>query len=371
MYSIVIKDDEMIVPLTSIDPRASIFWRCIAGFLGLLLTLIPLGRLLFFGLDDGLWGAIVGIAMLCWAVNYSRTLILRRRESVAERRIAVIWPIRSVKRSLKEFSAVLVGNSLLGVDGEEGTTHRVHLVDEYEDEVSFLCGSWWSYNEAFAVATDIAKFLDLALIDTCSDKPERIAHDEHELTQSQRIRKRGEFDFPDRPEEMVSEIDFGQDGTSLRIPAPGLSSIIPESWSHFEFAVAGVIVLPLLIGLGMFLGVMALSPFFISVGWTAVHLIFRTFNEEEIRVSDGLLTIEQRRPHRFGETTLYQTANVRSVSISKGIEPMIVVKSADQQTALGSALSRKEQNYVCAVIRAALVQEQSIEETAEETAEVF
>ena len=235
------------------------------------------------------------------------------------------------------------------------TTHQVHLVSEDVDEVGFHCGSWWSHDEALAAGTKIAQFLNLALTDACPDEKERIESDEHELTQAQRARNRGEFEFPERPDEMVTEIDFGQEGTSVFIPAPGLSTELSESWGGVVATVFLAVFL-LWLGKGMFPGVFALGPLAVWICFYALHLIFHTCNEEGIRVNDGLLTIEQRRPFGFGKTTVNQTADVRSVSI-RNMESgsVIVVKSTDQETMLGSVLSRKEARYVCAVIQAALV----------------
>ena len=101
-YSIEVNGDEL-----SIQKKEWLL-RSIVGVLGFLLTLIPIGRCLIFANDDGLWMAIVGIAMLWGAVNYSRKLILRRRQFNTERRTSVIWPISSVKGSLEEYSAVVV-----------------------------------------------------------------------------------------------------------------------------------------------------------------------------------------------------------------------------------------------------------------------
>lgn len=367
VYSIEIKDDELSIPLTSLNPsRPSEFLllRGIIGLVGFLLILIPLARLFILGDDDGLWLAIVGTAMLCWVVNYNRKLILRRREFVAESRLSVIWPIRSVKRSLEEYSAIMVRRFVAAGSDSIFTTHQVHLVGEDEDEVGFHCGSWWSHDEAVAAGAKVAKFLNLALIDACSDETERIEPYEHELTQAQRTRHRGEFDFPEPPDELVTEIDFAEVRTSLFIPAPGLSTELSESWGGVVATVFLAVFL-LWLGKGIFPGVLALAPLVVWIYFYVLHLIFCTFNEEEIRVSDGLLTIEQRRPLGFGETTVYQTADVCSVyTRNMESESVIVVKSADQETLLGSVLSRKETRYVCAVIQAAMLKVMPVEETA-------
>jgi len=368
------KDDAIIL-----ESRQSWFLRCVIAFFGFQITWIGFARLAFFGIDDSLWGSLFGIAMIAGAVNFTRELRLCKRERLAEQRTTVFWPVSLVETRLSEFTSVVVRAITIQRSGRKSMTHRVHLISDDANQTEFLLGSWAFHREARGAAIQIARFLELSFIDECSDQTEKIEADEYDLTETELIRKGGEMEFPDRPEEMVTRIEFDGEQTKLCVPASGLPSLTLESCQ---------VVGAMLVGWAastanaiadkpdawFTLTLIFFVPIVVAISFTVRSLILQAYKEEEITIGDSQVTIEKRRPFGFGTTVVHDAADVRSVSVRNslhapngkttvdgsppqifiGLNPKIVVSTANGETQFGAALTREERRYVCTVIRAAV-----------------